>query len=68
MSSKRIVLVGVLLLLAFGLSRAARFRFQEAEAEFRKSCAEQLQKLALTRDAAKGKYFTPKSAWSHPRV
>lgn len=59
MSSKRIVLIGVLLLLAFGLSRAARFRFQEAEAAFRKSCPEQLQKLGMTLDAAKVKYFTP---------
>jgi hypothetical protein len=59
MSSKRIVFVGVLVLLAFGLSRAAKFRFQDKEAAIRQSCQEQLQKLGVSRDAARAKYPTP---------
>jgi hypothetical protein len=49
----------VLVLLAFGLSRAAKFRFQDKEAAIRQSCQEQLQKLGITRGAAKAKYPTP---------
>ncbi len=59
MSSKRIVFVGVLVLLAFGLSRAAKFRFQDKEAATYRSCQEQLQKLGISRGAAKAKYPTP---------
>ncbi len=59
MRSKRIVLVGVLALLALGLSRAARFRFQDKEAAARQACQAQLQKLGISRDAAKAKYPTP---------
>ncbi|HOL71255.1 MAG TPA: hypothetical protein PKW45_07390 [Bryobacteraceae bacterium] len=66
MSSKRIVLVGVLLLLAFGLSRAARFRFHATEEAFRKSCREQFEKLGMTLEAAKAKYFTPEIALVTP--
>jgi hypothetical protein len=59
MRSKRIVLVGVLALLALGLSRAARFRFHDKEAAVREACQAQLRKLGITRDAAKAKYPTP---------
>src|SRR5579872_4059892 len=56
---RRVVYAGTLVLAAMALSRAAQFRFQEKEQAFRQLCKEQLQKLGLTRDAAKAKYPTP---------
>src|SRR5579871_5894888 len=56
---KRIVHAGVLLLALAALSRAVQFRFQEKEQAFRQHCKDQLQKLGITRDAAKARYPTP---------
>lgn len=59
LSMKRVMGIAVLVLLGFGLSRAAMFRFQEKEQEFRKGCQAQLQKMGLTMGAAKATYPTP---------
>lgn len=56
---RRIVYAGTLVLAAMALSRAAQFKFQEKEQAFRQGCKDQLQKLGITRDAAKAKYPTP---------
>ncbi|HLK48599.1 MAG TPA: hypothetical protein VKT49_10720 [Bryobacteraceae bacterium] len=56
---KRIVHAGVLLLALAALSRAVQFRFQQEEQAFRQHCKDQLQKLGITRDAAKARYPTP---------
>jgi hypothetical protein len=56
---RSIVYAGTLVLAALALSRAAQFRFQEKEQAFRQLCKDQLQKLGITRDAAKAKYPTP---------
>lgn len=59
LSMKRVMGIGVLVLLGFGLGRAAMFRFQEKEQEIRRACRDQLQKMGLTMGAAKAKYPTP---------
>jgi hypothetical protein len=59
MLAKRIVFVGVLALLGLGLTRAAKFRFQDKREAVYKACQVQLQKLGIARDAAKAKYPTP---------
>ncbi len=59
MFAKRIVFAGVLVLLAIGITRAAKFRFQDKRQAIYTGCQEQLQKLGLTRAAAKAKYPTP---------
>ena len=56
---RRIVCAGALVLAVAALSRAAQFRFQEREQAFRQLCKDQLQKLGITRGAAKAKYPTP---------
>lgn len=59
MRFQRMVYAGTLVVAAMTLSRAAQFRFQEKEQAFRQVCKDQLQKLGITRDAAKAKYPTP---------
>src|SRR5215467_10248684 len=56
---KPFVYAGVLLLLAAALTRAVQFRFQERQQAFYQLCKDQLQKLGLTKEAAKAKYPTP---------
>jgi hypothetical protein len=56
---RRASYIGVLALAGFGLMRAAQYRFQEKEQAFRKEASAQLQKLGITREAAKAKQFTP---------
>ncbi|MBZ5584345.1 MAG: hypothetical protein LAQ30_19460 [Acidobacteriia bacterium] len=58
-ATKRIAYAGVLALGALAMSRAAQFRFQEKEDAIRQACREQLQKLGISRDAAKARYPTP---------
>jgi hypothetical protein len=57
--AKRFGVALVVVLVALGLARAATFRFQEKEQKIREACRAELTKLGLTRDAAKGKFFTP---------
>lgn len=59
MSAKRVAYVAVAALATLGLCRAIAFRFQEKENAIRKANQEQMQKLGLTRAAAKAKYPTP---------
>lgn len=59
MSSKQVANVAVAALAALGLCRAVVFRFQQKEDAIRKANQEQMQKLGLTRAAAKAKYPTP---------
>lgn len=61
-SIKRVMCAGVMLLFALALVRAANFRFRQQEDAFRDTCRAELQKLGLTRDAAKTKYPTPEIA------
>ena len=56
---KPIVYAGVLMLSAAALTRAVQFRFQEKQQAFYQLCKDQLQKLGLTKEAAKAKYPTP---------
>jgi len=56
---RRVAYVGTLLLAVLALSRAGQFRFQEKQQAFYQQCKDQLQKLGITRDAAKAKYPTP---------
>ena len=56
---RRAFCMGALALVGFGLSRAAQYKFREKEQAVRREASEQLQKLGLTRGAAKVKYFTP---------
>jgi hypothetical protein len=58
-TSRRIAYTVVLGLAAIAMIRAAQFRFQEKEQAFRQACRDELQKLGITRDAAKAKYPTP---------
>ena len=58
-TTRRLAYAGVLTLAALAMSRAAQFRFQQNEQVFRQTCPVQLQKLGITRDAAKSKYPTP---------
>jgi hypothetical protein len=59
MTSKRIVLVAVLTMFSLALGRAGLLRFQEKERALRAECQGELQKLGISRDAAKVKYPTP---------
>src|SRR5581483_941514 len=59
MKYRRVVYAGALVLASMAISRAAQFRFQEKEQAFRLLNKDQLQKLGITRDAAKAKYPTP---------
>lgn len=59
MLAKRIVFVGVLVLLAIGITRAAKFRFQDRREAIYNACQERLKTLGMTRGAAKAKYPTP---------
>jgi hypothetical protein len=53
------VYAGVVVLGLLAIGRAAQFRFQDKEQTIRQACQAQLQKLGLTRDAAKARYPTP---------
>ncbi|MCL4402691.1 MAG: hypothetical protein M1436_08530 [Acidobacteria bacterium] len=46
-------------LVGLGLCRAALSRYRQKEDAIRAACRQELQKLGLTRDAAKARYFTP---------
>ncbi len=59
MTSKRIATVAVLALAGLALGRAGMQRFQEKEDVWREQCRAELQKLGITRGAAKLKYPTP---------
>lgn len=58
-SLKQAMWAGVAAVVVLGVCRAARFRYQDKEEAIFKSCREELQKLGLTRGAAKSKYPTP---------
>lgn len=57
--SKRLVASALVLLVGLGVARAATFRFEERQKEILAACRLQLQKLGITRDEAKERYFTP---------
>jgi hypothetical protein len=59
MMPKRIVAVAVFAMLGLALGRAGMQRFQQKERTLREECRAELQKLGITRDAAKLKYPTP---------
>ncbi len=59
MFSKRVAAVAVIALAGLALGRAGMLRFQEKERAWREQCRTELQKLGITRDAAKLKYPTP---------
>ena len=56
---RRVAYAAVLLLAIAAISRTAQFRFQEKQNAFYEACRDQLQKLGMTKDAAKAKYPTP---------
>jgi hypothetical protein len=56
---KRLTCAAVMILFALAVVRAASFRYQEQEKAFRAAAMAELQKLGLTRDAAKAKFPTP---------
>lgn len=57
--ARRAACVSVAALAGFALIQAATTGYYQKEAAIRKEAAEQLQKLGLTREAAKAKYPTP---------
>ena len=59
MVSKRMAAVAVIALAGLALGRAGMLRFQEKERAWREQCRTELQKMGITRDAAKLKYPTP---------
>jgi hypothetical protein len=59
LTSRRIAYAAVIILAAMAIGRAAQLRFQEKERVIRQTCPAQLQKLGITRSAAKAKYPTP---------
>ena len=69
MFSKRVAAVAVVALAGLALGRAGMLRFQEKERAWREQCRTELQKLGITRDAAKLKYPTHlRSVWSRAAV
>ncbi|HVX67362.1 MAG TPA: hypothetical protein VHA11_12200 [Bryobacteraceae bacterium] len=58
-SLKPLICLAVVALAVLGLARAARFKFQEKQDALRAASRAQLQKLGVTRAAAKAKYPTP---------
>lgn len=56
---RRVAYAAVLLLGIAAISRTAQFRFQEKQDAIYKECRDQLQKLGMTKVAAKAKYPTP---------
>ena len=56
---KRTLCVAAIALIGLAFGRAASSKFQEKTKAIYAQCRADLQKLGITRDAAKVKYFTP---------
>ncbi len=65
-SWKRILSVGVLVLLVFAVAKAATQKYREAEDAFRKETRAQREKLGMSPADAKTKYPTPEVSMAQP--